>query len=156
MAPKHKARQESSPGPFPQAPSPTVPSGTPGAPPETSVPKPTAHPPRPTPTSAPLLGDPADNVNPANQPFTVASVEGEVEGEAEGEHVEPPPGALGCEGPIEDADTCPSCHKEVTYECDALQCDRCDRWWHLGACCGRKRFPPGHIDWFCSGCLPKA
>ena len=83
-------------------------------------------------------------------------MEGEVEGEAEGEHVEPPPGALGCEGPIEDADTCPSCHKEVTYECDALQCDRCDRWWHLGACCGRKRFPPGHIDWFCSGCLPKA
>ena len=115
-----------------------------------------SHPPRPTPTSAPLLGDPADNVNPANQLFTVSSMEGEVEGEAEGEHVEPPPGALGCEGPIEDADTCPSCHKEVTYECDALQCDRCDRWWHLGACCGRKRFPPGHIDWFCSGCLPKA
>ena len=91
---KHKARQESSPGPFAQPASPTVPSGNPGAPPQTSVPKPTAHPPRPTPTSAPLLGDPADNVNPANQLFTVSSMEGEVEGEAEGEHVEPPPGAL--------------------------------------------------------------
>ena len=67
---------------------------------------------------------------------------------------EPPAAALDCVGPVEDASPCAKCSVMITYDCQALRCDACHRWWHL-ACGGRKRYPPAHRDWICPECAKK-